>query len=647
MKNLTVNSVGAFLLFWLIWFAAIIVSAYSLMNNTPQQSSSIMQTGTIIWLISAVISVIIVAIFVKPIENNYKNIRTLSNNELKDTSKKALNIYYTITFLFAIVWLLSTTVLFFVLRADYGNLASLSIWVGGIAGFLAVPIMIFLMLPLIFGSTNRELSTALNNRNISVKAIFMSVRQRVLIVLTCSILGIAIWVGIAGYYTGINQMIEEVKQSRYDKLDILGQTISEKYKTTAFTEKELISEIEKIRIPNNETIIIKNGNNIFLNDIKNSDLFENKKQNIKNLIVSFNKNDKYYDNINQNVLVHKPIDKNYSLILITNINENTKRLNVFWYWFVFFMIIGLTVCITNSLLLSTWINKTVNNLLTIFDKLAKNDFSEDATKESEDEFGIISKKYNVFILQIRNLINSLQDTSYYVLTAANQLSSVSQQISQSASEQASTIEQISSSMEQMSANIQQNADSAKQTEKIASLSSENVKNGSESTAYTVKAIRDIAGKIQIINDIAFQTNILALNAAVEAARAGEHGKGFAVVAAEVRKLAERSKIAADEIAVVSKSGIEISDKAGKQLVNVVSEMEKTTKLVLEISLATQEQNSGTDQINNAVQQLNRVTQQNAASSEELATSAEELSGQAEQLQEIISVFKIGEDDTKA
>lgn len=244
--------------------------------------------------------------------------------------------------------------------------------------------------------------------------------------------------------------------------------------------------------------------------------------------------------------------------------------------------------------------------------------------------------------KLKEVIASVISGTGNIASATEQMSSTSQELSQGASEQASSVEEVSSSMEEMASNIQQNTDNAQQTDKIATSASGSITKVSKASEESTISIRNIAEKILIINDIAFQTNILALNAAVEAARAGEHGKGFAVVAAEVRKLAERSKIAADEINVQANSSVKVTEESAQLLNQIIPEIEKTAKLVQEISAASIEQTSGADQINNAIQQLNTITQQNAAASEELATSAEEMASQAEQLQDIISYFKVKE-----
>ncbi len=272
--------------------------------------------------------------------------------------------------------------------------------------------------------------------------------------------------------------------------------------------------------------------------------------------------------------------------------------------------------------------------------VAQGDLTVSVDIDQEDEIGELASSLKRMVEELRNIVASIQDGAANITSASLEMSSNSQQMSQGASEQASSAEEVSSSMEEMASNIQQNTDNAQQTEKIAIKASEGIKQGNASTEISVNAMKKIAEKITIVNDIAFQTNILALNAAVEAARAGEHGKGFAVVAAEVRKLAERSKVAADEIDQLSRNGVQISEEAGEQLAEIVPEIEKTAKLVQEIAAASMEQNSGADQVNSAIQQLNQVTQQNAAASEEMATSSEELAGQAEQLQDIISFFRI-------
>lgn len=243
--------------------------------------------------------------------------------------------------------------------------------------------------------------------------------------------------------------------------------------------------------------------------------------------------------------------------------------------------------------------------------------------------------------KLRIVASQVKNASDNVATGAGQLSTWAQTMSQGSTEQAASGEEVSASMEQMSSNIRQNMANAQQTEKIAQKAAEDTKSGGEAVSQTVVAMKEIASKISIIEEIARQTNLLALNAAIEAARAGEHGKGFAVVASEVRKLAERSQKAAGEIGQLSGSSVAVAEKAGALLSKIVPDIQRTAELVQEIAAANREMSAGSEQINKAITQLDKVIQENASSAEELAATSEELNGQAEQLQSAVAFFRMG------
>jgi methyl-accepting chemotaxis protein len=259
-----------------------------------------------------------------------------------------------------------------------------------------------------------------------------------------------------------------------------------------------------------------------------------------------------------------------------------------------------------------------------------------------DEIGILANTMKQMGNNLSNLIEEVQLSSKELAEASQQINITTHNLAEGAVSQAAAAEEVSSSMQEMTANIEQNSDNARQTEKIAIEATEGIRQVTGSANIAMDAMKKIAEKINIINDIAFQTNILALNAAVEAARAGEHGRGFAVVAAEVRKLAEKSKVAADEIDTLSSNGVNIVNKAGEQIARVLPEIERTSKLVQEITASSLEQNSGANQVNQSVQLLSNVTQQNATASEQLAAFATKLSEQAQRLQNIVSNFQLRE-----
>lgn len=327
-------------------------------------------------------------------------------------------------------------------------------------------------------------------------------------------------------------------------------------------------------------------------------------------------------------------------IAMNSIDSTMAKVNSLMGKVAIFAVIFTAVGTMIATLVARGFLRPINSAVDVCMNVAKGDLTTNIDDTGSDEIGQLRKAIKYMVDNLKNTVMNVQSAANNVDSGSQEISGLSDNLAQGSSEQASSVEEASSSMEQMAVNIRQNADNALQTEKIALKSSEDAKESGKAVIEAVSAMKQIAEKIGIIEEIARQTNLLALNAAIEAARAGEHGRGFAVVAAEVRKLAERSQAAAGEITGLSGSSVEVAERAGKMLEQLVPDIQKTADLVSEISAASNEQNAGAEQINKAIQLLDRISQQNSSAATEMSSTSESMSKQADMLMNAVAFFRV-------
>jgi methyl-accepting chemotaxis protein len=348
---------------------------------------------------------------------------------------------------------------------------------------------------------------------------------------------------------------------------------------------------------------------------------------------------------NEFTVLNNDLDKwvlNLKKMSKSSYEESIYVFNQTIFAFIIISVIALILSIFGSIFLYRLIVKPIKKITYIMKDISEGegDLTVRLNFKSNDEIGELSNYFNNFILKIKDVIKDVKDKVILIKEATEQVNSAGASLSNSTNDQAANVEEIVSSMEEIGAAISMNTKNAKNTDEIAQATAELAEKGGDSVVQTVKSMKKITEKIKIIEDIAYQTNLLALNAAIEAARAGTHGKGFAVVASEVRKLAEKSQFAAQEINKLALDGVNISNEAGNLINSIVPDIKKTAQLVQEIALSSDQQNDGVTQINKGMEELNNITQTNAASSEDLYSTSEILNNETLELQDKIGFFKL-------
>ena len=629
----------SFTISFFVWNGGWLLHAIFLLNTTASQNVLVYTLSPLIWLLSLLLAFLIIFIKTKQYDENYSNLKSLSTQEIRTLSEKTMNLPVYMLILFLIIYAIASPIqiylYYYITGSTYSILSGIFMTVAGLIAVTPIP---FFTTGFFLQKINSRISLETAKRNIEIKAIKISLNFKTLYSFISAMLGMSFFILGFVYFYNINKTIDsELANYQYYQQNLIKANDNlqdaNKEQVVKFAKNIKYKEDINIFVANNKTEIIFKSKEIKFWNKFNSDRL---KTDIKN-----KKTDAFYDNNFNNLISYTPINENYTLLFVLNVKSITKIFSDYIIWSAVMVSMSFYVVLTILFFSNLWNIRSINKIVELLKTVSTGDFTKLDGKSSTDEIGLMIDNYNILLSKISSIIRNVNSSSMQLVIVAKQLSSVSVQIAQNANNQAGTTEAIANSMENMITMVNSNTQNATITEKTTQKSVKEIEQSNKAFIETIEAITKISNKTAMINDISFQTNILSLNASIEAARAGNAGKGFAVVGQEVRKLAEKSKLASDEITELSENGSLISKIADKKLKELIPEITKSAKLVNNIVVSSKKQQKNANTINTSVQQLTQTTTENSSTAEEMATSAEELTAQAEKLKNIISDFKIG------
>lgn len=646
MKRYIEKIFASYIFLYFIYSIPPVIMLNVAVPSSPDQKSVLLKFDFFIWFITLIISLVVLYRPLRKIEGTYKALsdkEKIPDDILLNVTELSFNfpMFCCIVFTSAS---LSTLIIQFVywIYNNIGVISAASLF-SALLPCIACALMVTGAASMINKDINILFSSEADKRGLKIKkSETMTIRMRIAIPLLAIVLAFINWLGGSSYYAVANQVITEEKKNAILYNDLLVQSI--KKQSNEIKYNQLINFLKNVKTDYDNFFFIasQEGDILYAPDDKR--IYVPQWEDINNeLRAGFKSNKPFtiYENSDEKIIAIVPLNKKYTIGKVIYIKEKLPDYN-FFLTLIIFLIPGLFVTFVMTYSFSSSMLHSVKSIYDAMENLSKGDLTVRNGVTSMDELGVLVLNMNSYVEKLSIIIQNTRNIALEFVSSSNQVGESTQSLSSSVTQLASTVEESSTSLEEMAASVSMNSDNALEANKIATESEAKAAEGFNAVKQVIEHMEKITEKINLIEEIANQTNLLSLNAAIEAAKAGAHGKGFTVVANEVRKLAEMSKSASQEINKISRESSKISDQAGRLFGEIVPVIQKTAQLVKEITAASLEQKQGINQVNMAVAQISEISQINASLSEELASIAETQKDNSKNLQEAMDHFKFAD-----